>query len=103
MSKTVSAVIGLTSLAVAVGTVAGAFRVSLHDTTGAEVAVKESTDTTVAFDAVGAGTYTVSAVRLDAAGAVLGSPVSSDPFTIATDTPATVNVDVPASVAVTLA
>jgi hypothetical protein len=73
------------------------------DASGAVVSSQDTVDTNVSFPDVAAGTYTVSAVRLDADGVVIGSPVSSDAFVIADDAaPATVTVDVPASVAVTL-
>ena len=103
MSKTVSASIALAPVSVPAGTTVSGFRISLLDATGAVLSSQDTTATQVTFPAVGAGTYTVSAVALDAAGALIGSAVHSDAFTIADDAPATVTVDVPASVAVTLA
>lgn len=101
MSKTVSAVITLVSLAVPAGTVVDKFRLSLVDGNGVEVATQDTAETTASFADVGVGTYKVTAVGVDAAGALVGSPVSSDPFTIE-DAPTTVTVNVPGSVTVSL-
>ena len=104
MSKSVLAAIAVASLAVAAGTVAGSFHIELQNSGGTMVASQDVADVTapVTFASVGPGDYQVSAVRLDASGAPIGTPVVSAVFTVAAD-PTTINVDVPASVTVTLA
>lgn len=68
-------------------------------TTQSVTAAAGDTSATATFPDVPAGTYTVSAVRQDASGAMLGTSVVSAPITISA--PSTISITVPASVSVT--
>lgn len=103
MSKVLTAVAVLGALPFAAGTVGGDFVFSLYSPLGIDpIASKRGAETTVTFEDVAPGTYTVQASRVDSNGVPLGTAVVSDPFTIV-DEPATVTIDVPASVTVSVA
>lgn len=100
----------LTSQDFAAGTVAGGTHASLLDASGNVIAQQSAatggadTSDSVTFPSVPDGTYTVSVVRQDSNGNVLGLPVTSAAFTVqgAGGGPTTVAITVPTAVNVTV-
>ncbi|MDE2403064.1 MAG: hypothetical protein KGL90_15515 [Burkholderiales bacterium] len=99
MSKVINAALVLGAALLAPGVEAGLFRVILTDSAGNEVARKEVADPSVTFEAVPAGEFTVTALRLDAHGAAISDPVHAS-ISVPADQ---VSVDVPVSITLSLA
>jgi hypothetical protein len=98
MSKSIVASLVLASQALAAGIAAGAFRITLIDAGGTEVAKQDTDEPTVTFESIPAGDYTISALRLDTAGNPISTPVSAS-----VSVPADLaQVDVPVSITVSL-
>lgn len=101
MTKSILAAIALTAQPFPAGTAPGLFRVTLIAADGTTVATQDTSEMSVTFPEVAAGTYTVFAARLDIVGQVLGTGATSEPITI--EEPTTIAIDVPTSVTVSLA
>ena len=100
MTKSILAAIALTAQPFPAGTVPGLFRVTLIAADGTTAATQDTAEVSVTFPDVAAGTYTVFAARVDIAGQILGTGVTSEPITI--EEPVTVMIDVPTSVTVSV-
>ena len=97
MTKLVTASLGLIAQSFHSGTVPGLFRVTLLSAEGAVVETQESAEPKVTFKTAEPGPFSAFAVRLDAAGLVIGSGAGSE------DSTETVKIDVPDSVTVSVA